>query len=78
TPGHRKGHVSYFINGKKKALLLTGDACDLKINFDFGVGPGFGSFNKSMGQKSLDKIIGFVQKYPQIDVVFGHESLSPI
>jgi len=73
TPGHRKGHVSYFVNGKENAVLLTGDACDIKLGFDHSVGPGFGSYDKSEAQRSLECMIDFVQKYPQVNVFFGHE-----
>ncbi|MCP4113304.1 MAG: MBL fold metallo-hydrolase [Desulfobacteraceae bacterium] len=73
TPGHRKGHVSYFINGKNNSVLLTGDACDIKSGFDHAVGPGFGSYDKPEAQQSLEKMISFVNKYPHVKVVFGHE-----
>ena len=72
TPGHRKGHVSYFINGEVPTLL-TGDACDIKLGFEKSVGPGFGSYDKSEAQQSLEKMIAFVNKYPHIKVVFGHD-----
>jgi glyoxylase-like metal-dependent hydrolase (beta-lactamase superfamily II) len=73
TPGHRKGHVSYLVNGKEKAVLLTGDACDIKLGFDFCVGPGFGSHSKRLAQKSLERMIEFKNTYPQVQVFFGHE-----
>jgi len=73
TSGHRKSHVSYLINGKENSILLTGDACDIKLGFDHAVGPGFGSFNKSKAQRSLERMIDFVDIYPQVKVVFGHE-----
>lgn len=73
TPGHRKGHVSYLVNGKENSVLLTGDACDIKLGFDHAVGPGFGSYDKSEAQQSLERMIKFVCKYPQVKVVFGHE-----
>ncbi|KPA12612.1 metallo-beta-lactamase domain protein [Candidatus Magnetomorum sp. HK-1] len=73
TPGHRKGHVSFLINGKEDSILLTGDACDIKIGFDNSVGPGFGSNDKSVAQRSLENMIDFANKYPQVRVIFGHE-----
>ncbi len=60
TPGYRKSHVSYFVNGKEDTILLAGDACDIKLNFDRAVGPGFGSYNISEAQRSLERIIEFV------------------
>jgi glyoxylase-like metal-dependent hydrolase (beta-lactamase superfamily II) len=73
TPGHRKSHVSFLVNGKAHSVLLTGDACDIKLGFDHAVGPGFGSYDKSQAQKSLESMIDFVRKYPQVKVFFGHE-----
>ncbi len=73
TPGHRKGHVSYLINGKRDSTLITGDACDIKLGFDHTVGPGFGSYNKSEAQRSLERMVDFVKKYPHVKVIFGHE-----
>ena len=73
TPGHRKGHVSYLLNGKERVILLTGDACDIKLGFDRLVGPGFGSYNMSEAQRSLERMREFVDRYSQINVFFGHE-----
>jgi glyoxylase-like metal-dependent hydrolase (beta-lactamase superfamily II) len=73
TPGHRKGHISYIVNGKESAVLLTGDACDIKLGFDMGIGPGFGSYNSREAQRSLERMIEFTRMYAQIKVFFGHE-----
>jgi N-acyl homoserine lactone hydrolase len=75
TPGHRKGHVSYLVNGKDRAVLITGDACDIKAGFDHCVGPGFGSHDILQAQRTLERIIDFGDAYPQVDVFFGHEVL---
>ena len=72
TPGHTKGHISYLINSKKQITLLTGDACDLELGFKKCIGPGLGSFNIDLAQKSLEQLISFINLYPQIKVVFGH------
>ena len=74
TPGHRKGHVSYLINGKAGAILLTGDSCDIKTGFDHVVGPGFGSYDKAQAQQSLERMVDFIKHYPQVKVIFGHEN----
>jgi len=74
TPGHRKGHVSYFVNGRERAVLITGDACDIKRGFDFCVGPGFGSYHIRKAQQSLERMRAFSDRYPGIDVFFGHEN----
>jgi glyoxylase-like metal-dependent hydrolase (beta-lactamase superfamily II) len=73
TPGHRKGHVSFLVNGKEKAVLLTGDACDIKLGFDRCLGPGFGSHDIPEAQRSLERMREFVNEYSQVDVYFGHQ-----
>jgi glyoxylase-like metal-dependent hydrolase (beta-lactamase superfamily II) len=73
TPGHRKGHVSFLVNGKRGVFLLTGDACDIKLGFDRCVGPGFGSYNSIEAQRSLERLREFANIYGQIKVFFGHE-----
>jgi N-acyl homoserine lactone hydrolase len=73
TPGHRKGHQSFLVNGKERAVLLTGDACDIKLGFDNCVGPGFGSYNSKEAQRSLERMKAFIDAYPRVDVFFGHE-----
>jgi len=73
TPGHRKGHVSFLVNGKERVVLLTGDACDIKLGFDMGVGPGSGSYDLHEAQRSLERMKEFVKMYSQINVFFGHE-----
>jgi glyoxylase-like metal-dependent hydrolase (beta-lactamase superfamily II) len=73
TPGHRKGHASFLVNGKERVILLTGDACDIKLGFDRCVGPGFGSHDKAEAQRSLERIRAFANRYSQIHVFFGHQ-----
>ncbi len=73
TSGHRKGHVSYLVNGINGIFLITGDACDLKIGFEKGIGPGFGSYNKKEAHQSLSRLMEFSRRYPQVTVIFSHE-----
>lgn len=73
TPGHRRGHVSFMVNGKQDVILLTGDACDIKLGFDRCVGPGFGSFDSIEAQRSLERLRDFAYTYKQVKVFFGHE-----
>lgn len=73
TPGHRKGHQSFLVNGKEEAVLLTGDACDIRLCLDRCVGPGFGSYDLSEAQTSLQRMKKFIDIYPKVDVFFGHE-----
>ena len=73
TPGHRKGHVSYLVNGRDDRRLICGDACDIQLNFDRGVGPGFGSHDIREAQRSFERLRAFALRYPEIEVCFGHE-----
>lgn len=73
TPGHRKGHVSFLVNGKQDMILIIGDACDIKLGFDKCVGPGFGSYNSIEAQKSLERLREFANTFRQVKVFFGHE-----
>jgi len=73
TPGHRKGHVSYFVNGRQSRVLITGDACDIKQGFECAVGPGFGSYNSRQAQETLEQMIVFSKIDSGIKVYFGHE-----
>lgn len=73
TPGHSKGHVSYLINRENGPLLITGDACNLKKNFEMGVGSGTSSTDKEKDQETLNKIITFVKSNPGMEVWFGHD-----
>jgi N-acyl homoserine lactone hydrolase len=73
TPGHTKGHLSYLVNGKEQVFLITGDACDLKQGFELCIGPGLGSFNIDLAQKSLEQLFIFAKNYPKIQIVCGHE-----
>ncbi|UCH96913.1 MAG: MBL fold metallo-hydrolase [Candidatus Aminicenantes bacterium] len=73
TPGHTQGHVSFLVNSEPGPVLITGDACLVKTGFDMGIGPGTYSNNLEESQRSLEKMIELVQKYPNIKVVFGHE-----
>jgi glyoxylase-like metal-dependent hydrolase (beta-lactamase superfamily II) len=74
TPGHTKGHVSYIVNGKEAPLFLTGDACISKKGYELGVETGSFSSNIEEGRTSFLKIMELLKKYPELRVVFGHET----
>ena len=38
--GHSKGQIMYFVNGIEGQILVTGDACNTRYQFDTGVLPG--------------------------------------
>jgi len=76
TPGHTTGHVSYLVNGHEGPVLLTGDACHMRWGLEHGVGPsGATPDTTEQAQVSLDRIRAFMERYPQVKVVLGHQTL---
>jgi N-acyl homoserine lactone hydrolase len=76
TPGHTTGHVSYLVNGQEGPVLLTGDACHMRWGLEHGVGPsGATSETTERAQISLDSIRAFRERYPQVKIVLGHQTL---
>jgi N-acyl homoserine lactone hydrolase len=76
TPGHTTGHVSYLVNGAGGPVLLTGDACHMRWAFEHGVGPvAMTSEMTARGQESLARIHAFQQRYPEVEIVLGHQRM---
>ncbi len=73
TPGHTKGHISYLINGLEGPIFLTMDACFIQDNLKLKVAPRDYTWDIKMAQKTLDKIIEFLDEYPKVRVRPGHE-----
>lgn len=73
TTGHSKGHLSFLINKKKRPVLILGDASLIKENVEYEVGPGFFSGNVEQAQSSLNKILTFINKYPKVKIIHGHD-----
>jgi glyoxylase-like metal-dependent hydrolase (beta-lactamase superfamily II) len=71
--GHSKALVIYMVNGVERQVLLTGDACNIELQFDVGVGPGSFSADMEKGQDTLDRIILFAEQYPEVELIFGHD-----
>ena len=76
THGHTKGHVSYLINGREKAVLLIGDVSITSLGFYIGVETGLYSENAIDTKTSFNKLKTFADHYPQIGLVFGHEIMG--
>jgi len=74
--GHSKGQIMYFINGIEGQILVTGDACNTRYQFDTGVGPGGFSSDFEQAQETLDRIIAFKEQYPEVKLVYGHDLQS--
>ena len=76
TPGHTPAHVSFLINGNEGPILLTMDAAFIKDNLKLGAAPSDYTWNVTVAQESLEKIIEFLDEYPQVKVGPGHELLK--
>jgi N-acyl homoserine lactone hydrolase len=73
TPGHSKGHLSFLINGVDGPVFLTMDACFIKDNLRLKIAPSDYTGDVKMAQKTLDMIIKFLEVYPEVRVICGHE-----
>ncbi|RZV49461.1 MAG: MBL fold metallo-hydrolase [Deltaproteobacteria bacterium] len=77
TPGHTVGHVSYLVNGPGGPVLLTGDACHMRWGFENGVAPsGATSETTAQAQVTLDRIRAFSERYPEVEIVLGHQRME--
>jgi glyoxylase-like metal-dependent hydrolase (beta-lactamase superfamily II) len=76
TPGHTTGHVSYLVNGAGGPVLLTGDACHMRWGFEHAVGPsGATGETTERAQESLERILAFAERYPEVEIVLGHQNM---
>lgn len=73
TPGHTKGHISFFVNAKTGLILLTTDACFIKLGFEKEIGSSDYTEDILMAQSSLNNLVAFKKAYPAVKVICGHE-----
>jgi glyoxylase-like metal-dependent hydrolase (beta-lactamase superfamily II) len=73
TPGHSKGHISYFVNSKDGPILLAGDASCLNVGLELGAGPGTSCADIKLAQETLDKICAFLKDNPDVKVWCSHD-----
>ena len=73
TPGHSMGHCSYLINGMDGSIFLTMDACFIMDNLRLKIAPSDYTWDVGMAQNSLDRILKFLEAFPEIKVICGHE-----
>ncbi|MCC7563336.1 MAG: MBL fold metallo-hydrolase [Methanobacterium sp.] len=74
TPGHTPWHVSFLVNGMDRPILLTMDAVFIHENLERGVAPSEYTWDMEKAQDTLEKIIAFLEMFPQVRVGAGHES----
>jgi glyoxylase-like metal-dependent hydrolase (beta-lactamase superfamily II) len=73
TPGHSEGHISYLVNSKEGPILIAGDACILNQSIELGVGSGTCAMDVDLAQKTLDKIMLFLEQNTDVTVWCGHD-----
>jgi len=61
------------INGLEGLIFLTMDACFIRDNLKLKIAPSDYTWDIKMAQKTLDMIIEFLEDYPEVRVVYGHE-----
>ena len=57
----------------KEQVSIAGDACILNKSFEMGVASGTSSAALEQDQKTLDKIIQFIQDNPNVELWCGHD-----
>lgn len=73
TPGHTPGHMSFLVNSLNGPIFLTMDASFIHENLERKVAPSDYTWDVEKAQDTLEKIIDFLNKYPQVRVQAGHE-----
>ena len=73
SSGRSAGHMILLINGIDEQVLFTGDACNDDYQFESGIGPGYYSSDLEGGQKALERIILFKERYLEVKLVYGHD-----
>lgn len=76
TPGHTPGHNSFLVNGLDGPIVLTMDAAFIHENLETSVAPSDYTWDVTMAQETLEKILRFLKVYPQVRVGVGHEFLK--
>lgn len=73
TPGHTRGHMSFLVNAKNDPILLTTDACFIKLGFEKEIGSSDYTEDVLMAQSSLNNLVKFKKAHPNVKVICGHE-----
>ena len=73
TPGHSPNHVSYLVNAESGPVLITGDACAYNAQFEHGIRPTPGVDDQAAAIRSLASLRELYARFPQLQVMVGHE-----
>lgn len=72
TPGHSAGHMSFLVNTKEGAYLVTGDASHTAYGFRKNIAPGKMQ-DHAAGEQTLAALRALAARHPQMKLVFGHD-----
>jgi len=73
TPGHSPNHVSYLVNAQSGPVLITGDTCAYHAQFEHRIRPSPGVDDQEAAIRSLAGLRGLYDRFPQLQVMVGHE-----
>jgi len=73
TPGHSPNHVSYLVNAQSGPVLITGDACAYHAQFEHRIQPSPGVDDQEAAIRSLAGLRELYDRFPQLQVMVGHE-----
>jgi N-acyl homoserine lactone hydrolase len=73
TRGHSPNHVSYFVNAQSGPVLITGDACAYHAQFEHRIRPSPGVEDQEAAIRSLAGLRELYDRFPQLQVMVGHE-----
>jgi N-acyl homoserine lactone hydrolase len=78
TAGHTRDHISYLINSRPHPTLVVGDAIMFQWALENKIAP-FTDDGKPESQaraeKSLQELCAFVEKYPQVQILYSHDEV---
>ncbi|MFZ5629999.1 MAG: MBL fold metallo-hydrolase [Spirochaetota bacterium] len=72
TPGHSAGHMSFLVNTKEGAYLVTGDASHTAYGFRNNIAPGKMQ-DHAAGEQTLATLRALAARHPEMKLVFGHD-----
>jgi N-acyl homoserine lactone hydrolase len=73
TRGHSPGHVSYLVNAESGPVLITGDACAYHAQLEHRIRPSPGVDDQQAAIRSLAGLRELRDRFPQLQVMVGHE-----
>lgn len=76
VPGHSPGSTAFVVRTPDGPKLLTGDASHTRWGWENGVEPGSFSLDGPRSAESLATLLELSERFPQLAVYLGHQSLE--